>query len=174
MRPFVVKTGTKSILFGSHQFIIHPVFVALSWWFLYGFPWDIRLWIAFIIHDWGYWGKETMDGPDGETHPEWAARIMTRFFGKTWGDFCAGHSRSYARKIGLQQSALSAADKFSMYLTPAILYIPLAYATGELQEYMENCLDQNKYASQVTYTRDKWNWWQQVQENGYRIGRGLR
>ncbi len=30
--------GTKSILFGVHNLVIHPVPVALAWWKLYGFP----------------------------------------------------------------------------------------------------------------------------------------
>lgn len=35
-----MKIGTKSVLYGAHCFIIHPWFVALAWWKLYGFPWD--------------------------------------------------------------------------------------------------------------------------------------
>ena len=30
--------GTKSVLFGAHQCLIHPWFVAYGWWTLYGFP----------------------------------------------------------------------------------------------------------------------------------------
>lgn len=75
-----MTVGTKSILFGAHQFMIHPWFVAWAWWKLFGFPWDPRLWIAFFIHDLGYWGKPNMDGPDGEKHVQWAARVMSRWF----------------------------------------------------------------------------------------------
>lgn len=75
-----MKQGTKSVLFGAHQFIIHPVFVAIAWIKLYGFPVDPRVWIAFVIHDWGYWGKPNMDGAEGKTHPEWAANIMHALF----------------------------------------------------------------------------------------------
>lgn len=53
-----MKTGTKSVLFGAHCFFIHPLFVALAWWKLFGFPWDPRLWVAFFVHDLGYWGCE--------------------------------------------------------------------------------------------------------------------
>ena len=75
-----MKIGTKSILFGAHQFLLHPLFVALAWWQLYGFPWDPRLWVAFFVHDLGYWGKPNMDGPEGEEHPLLGAAIMGRLF----------------------------------------------------------------------------------------------
>ena len=64
-----MTVGTKSVLFGAHQFLIHPWFVAWGWWTLYGFPLDPRLWVAFFVHDLGYIGKPNMDGPEGETHP---------------------------------------------------------------------------------------------------------
>lgn len=72
--------GTKSLLFGVHQIFIHPWFVALAWWKLYGFPYDPRLWVAFIVHDWGYWGCPNMDGPEGEWHPATGAKIMGWLF----------------------------------------------------------------------------------------------
>jgi hypothetical protein len=75
-----MKIGTKSILFGAHQFLLHPVFVAWAWIKLYGFPWDPRVWIAFFVHDLGYWGKPNMDGVEGETHVELGARIMHFLF----------------------------------------------------------------------------------------------
>lgn len=75
-----MKVGTKSVLFGVHQFLIHPWFVAWAWWKLYGFPADPRLWFAFFVHDLGYFGKPNMDGPEGERHVELGARIMHRLF----------------------------------------------------------------------------------------------
>src|SRR5690348_11894818 len=45
--------GTKSVICGAHCFFLHPWFVALAWWKLYGFPWDPRLWFAFWLHDLG-------------------------------------------------------------------------------------------------------------------------
>lgn len=77
-----MKIGTKSILFGAHMWCIHPWFVALAWWKLYGFPKDIRLWVAFFVHDLGYWGKPNMDGPEGEEHVWLGAIIMHRLFDK--------------------------------------------------------------------------------------------
>jgi hypothetical protein len=75
-----VTIGTKSVLFGAHQFLIHPWFVALAWWRLYGFPWDPRLWVAFFVHDLGYIGQPNMDGAEGERHPVFGARLMTVLF----------------------------------------------------------------------------------------------
>ena len=74
-----MKVGTKSVLFGTHCFLLHPIFIAVAWIKLYGFPFDPRVWIAFFVHDLGYWGKRNMDGPEGETHVELGARIMHLF-----------------------------------------------------------------------------------------------
>jgi len=64
-----MKIGTKSVVFGAHCFFIHPWFVFIAWWKLYGFPWDISLWFCFFLHDLGYWGKPNIDGIEGELHP---------------------------------------------------------------------------------------------------------
>jgi hypothetical protein len=127
--------GTRSILFGAHQFAIHPWFVAAAWWRLYGVPADPRLWLAFVLHDLGYLGKPEMDGPEGETHPLLAARIMGGLFGREWHDFCLLHSRFYANRLGLPFSRLCVADKLAIALTPGWLYLPMARASGELDEY---------------------------------------
>jgi hypothetical protein len=82
-----MKIGTKSVLFGAHQFLIHPWFVAAGWWKLYGFPRDLWLWIAFFVHDIGYWGKPNMDGPEGELHPWTGARILYRL--QAWWIFAS-------------------------------------------------------------------------------------
>src|SRR5215472_14200778 len=116
-----MKVGTKSVLFGAHQFAIHPWFVAGAWWKLYGFPWDPRLWVAFFVHDIGYIGKPNMDGPEGELHPYIGAKIMGALFGKTWHDFCLYHSRFLAKRHGVQFSRLCVADKLSICITPAWL-----------------------------------------------------
>jgi hypothetical protein len=50
-----MKIGTRSLLFGAHQFLLHPLCVAIAWTMLYGFPTDPRLWMAFLIHDAGYY-----------------------------------------------------------------------------------------------------------------------
>lgn len=145
--------GTKSVLFGAHCFFLHPFFVAMGWWKLYGFPLDPRLWVAFIVHDLGYLGKPNMDGPEGETHPELGARIMHWLFDrrwfwlfpapwdarpKHWYHFTLLHSRYYAKRLGLQYSRLCLADKLSFCYTPRWLYLPMVTATGEIKEYLKN------------------------------------
>lgn len=149
-----MKIGTRSVLYGAHCFFIHPFFVAWAWWRLYGFPWDPRLWVAFFVHDLGYFGKPNMDGPEGEQHPEWGARVMlylfdlspllgrllSRLFGKHsgfyWYNFVLYHSRYLAKADGAQFSPLCVADKLAIALTPAWLYLPMVRATGEIHEYM--------------------------------------
>jgi len=152
-----VKIGTKSVLCGAHCFFLHPWFVALAWWKLFGFPSDPRLWVAFFVHDLGYWGKPNMDGPEGETHPELGARIMHALFDKgptsiptvpcgrmymstrwEWYHFSLLHSRYYAKNLGLPFSRLCLADKLSFALTPRWLYLPAVCATGEIREYLKN------------------------------------
>jgi hypothetical protein len=156
-----MRIGTKSVLFGAHQFAVHPWFVALAWWKLYGFPWDPRLWVAFFVHDLGYLGKPNMDGPEGEKHVEFGAWIMTRLFDRwqpikdfshvvirqpdgtsrwfgRWGQFSMFHSRYYAKQGGYQPSKLCFADKLSFALTPRWLYLPAVTATGEIREYLKN------------------------------------
>ena len=133
-----MKIGTRSLLFGAHQVLIHPWFTAWAWWRLYGFPWDPRLWVAFLVHDWGYWGKPNMDGPEGERHPLFGAWIMGRLFGSEWRDFCLLHSRFLSKKYGQPYSRLCAADKLAIGLTPWWLYLPLARLSGELAEYMQD------------------------------------
>lgn len=153
-----MRIGTKSILFGVHQFAIHPWFVAWAWWRLYGFPWDCRLWIAFWIHDLGYFGKPNMDGPEGEQHPEFAARIMGRLFGPEWYHFCRYHSRFLAKLDGESFSRLCVADKLAIALCPAWLYLPLARLSGELPEYMEG-----KAARTPALERSPREWYRDVQ-----------
>lgn len=146
-----MRIGTKSILFGVHQFAVHPWIVAMAWWCLYGFPWDPRLWMAFFLHDLGYVGKPNMDGIEGETHPEFAARIMAALFGQEWGDFTLFHSRFYAKKLGRPFSRLCVADKLAISLTPRWLYLVQARSTGELGEYMRGTAARTPAGSRKPY-----------------------
>jgi hypothetical protein len=149
-----MRVGTKSILFGVHNFVLHPPLVAIAWWRLYGFPRDPRLWVAFLVHDAGYFGRRSMEGPDGERHVELGARIMGRLFGSQWADFCRRHSRFYARARSLTVSKLCVADKLAFVLTPAWLYLPLARASGELWEYMER--SRERQAGGEHFTDKEW------------------
>lgn len=70
-----MKVGTRSLLFGLHQFLLHPIFVELAWRRLYGRP-STREALAILLHDWGYWGIARMEGGEADEHPRWAARVM--------------------------------------------------------------------------------------------------
>lgn len=130
-----MNIGTRSLLYGIHAFYLHPFFVVRAWWKLYGFPTSFPLWVAFFVHDLGYFGKPNMDGTEGEQHPELGGRIMTRLFGPEWGDFTLCHSRHYARLKERNFSQLCVADKLASVLYPKWMYIALARASGEMKEY---------------------------------------
>jgi len=177
-----MKVGTKSLLFGVHQFALHPLIVAVAWWKLYGFPFDPRLWIAFIVHDWGYWGCKEMDGPEGDNHVVAGAYIMHNLFdwpritrgrrredgrrgprdmNYRWLHFCLGHSRYWAKKAGIRYSRLCIADKLSMTLYPKWLYFALGKASGEIYEYLANAQPGTKHQEIVrrgggVKTMDEW------------------
>jgi len=131
-----MKVGTKSVVFGVHAILVHPFFVAWAWSRLYGFPWDPRLWVSFLVHDLGYIGKADMEGPEGQQHVVLGGRIMGWLFGPEWRDFTLCHSRHWAESVGKGYSKLCLADKLAFVLTPAWLYIPMARLSGELREYM--------------------------------------
>lgn len=132
-----MRIGTRSVLFGAHQFILHPFFVAAAWTKLYGLPRDIRLWVSFFVHDIGYVGCSNIDGEEGETHPEKGAHLMNRLFGREWANFTLFHSRFYARRAGQEYSRLCVADKLATVLIPDWLYVPMVCLTGEIHEFMD-------------------------------------
>lgn len=178
-----MKVGTKSLLFGVHQVFLHPLWVALAWWKLYGFPFDPRLWVAFVVHDWGYWGSPEMDGPTGDLHPYLGAKIMHWLFdGNTywiwysgegdmevcrcarWRDFCLYHSRFLAKQEGAQPSRLCMADKLSLGLESWWLYLPRAWASGELKEYMRSAQPDGKHGHMNLKQVTAKEWYQSVQK----------
>jgi len=126
--------GTRSLLFGVHQFLWHPFTVWLAWKELYGPPsWNETVCIAF--HDIGYWGKKNMDGCDGLRHPEAGAELVGRMFGEEYRQLVLGHSRSYAQIHKISSSKLCWADKLSIKYELWWIYLPRAWASGELKEY---------------------------------------
>lgn len=144
-----MSIGTKSILYGAHCWFIHPWFVALAWWKLYGVPLDPRLWVVFFLHDIGYLGKPNMDGFEGERHVLLGAEICSRLFdwsyrpfnsqgrddGPSWWSLCLLHSRYWAKQRHLSPRRLCYADKLAFVITPSWIYLPLVWLTGEWREY---------------------------------------
>lgn len=136
-----MKIGTKSLLFGVHQFVWHPITVLLAWWKLYGRP-SWREIICIVVHDWGYWGSPNMDGIEGEQHPERGALIVWNLFvDMSYYDLVLYHSRHYARQFDREPSRLCWADKLSILYDPWWFYIPRALLSGELYEYRKLAAD---------------------------------
>jgi hypothetical protein len=129
-----MKLGTKTVLFGVHQFIWHPITVLLAWIDLFGFPkpWEI---ICILVHDLGYLGKNDMDGTEGNLHPELGAKIAGLLCGEKGKLECLGHSRSYAETHNIPISRLCWADKWSPMFDPTHFYWLRGNASGEIKEY---------------------------------------
>lgn len=147
---------------GAHQFVLHPICVAMAYIELFGFPWRPQVWLSFVIHDLGYafckfngrLGCPNMDGQEGQTHPEWAAGVMHFLFddnymvqdycgwhwerSQNWKNFCLYHSRFYVRRFGGELSDLFAADKLAFVYQSKRLYLWGTRITGELDEYLAN------------------------------------
>lgn len=133
----IMSIGTRSLLIGAHQFIVHPICVYISWRKLYGKETSLPLAVACLVHDWGYIGKPNMDGIEGEQHIELGGRIMETLYGPSWGEFTRRHSRFYCRENNLLPSALCYADKAALFVLPKRVYIAMVKASGELDEYLE-------------------------------------
>lgn len=130
-----MKIGTRSVLFGVHQILIHPFFVFVAWFKFYGkFP-TYKESLCIFFHDIGYLGKPNMDGEEGELHPELGGAIIQFILGAEYSDLTLYHSRAYAGKKGMLTSNLCIPDKLSILLYPKWLYILLGTLSGEITEY---------------------------------------
>lgn len=143
-----MRLGTKSLLFGCHQFILHPYFTWRGWVRLYGHHYFRDAWLAFIMHDWGYWGMTSIDD-DQDDHTIRSERVylsIARWRYLVLGilvglDACKEikyHSRFFARTTGLPPSRLCWADKVGTGLMPSWLWAILAHWSGEGYIYMDN------------------------------------
>lgn len=147
--------GTRSILFGVHQFLWHPWTVARAWKSLYGKWPKWHEWVAIFCHDLGYWGKPNMDGPQGKTHPVVGANLacdIVYYLGlliyrKRYGavlmaestrELCLWHSTHYAQAAGGIVSELYLPDKACVLFDPPWFYLLRARLSGELAEYVSN------------------------------------
>ena len=165
-----MKRGTKSLLFGVHQFLWHPFTVWLAWVWLYRRTPTWRECLCILVHDWGYWGCSAMDDERGEGHPELGARIAGRLLGQEYHDLVLLHSRHYSRRLGREPSALCWADKLSIVCEPWWLYLPRAWASGELGEYREMAAG----AGVVPIEASHREWHRIIRDRLTRIGRERR
>lgn len=145
-----MKIGTKSLLFGVHQFLIHPVFTLWGWVKLYkwkpkkyGYEWWPLL-KSIFLHDLGYWKLSDMDGNQGRNHMYWAADYVSKNIDRKLGHknkyywLCLLHSRFHAKYLGIEPSMLCWADKLGTALMPTWLWVFLAKLSGELDEYLSD------------------------------------
>lgn len=135
-----MNIGTRTVLFGIHQFLIHPYYVWRAWYIVYGERPSFRETICIILHDIGYLGKGDLNGEEGVFHPELGAFIAAQLWPKTnsWEtNLILGHSRQYADMKGMKTSKLCLPDKLSILLYPEWLYIFLGRLSGEIAIYKE-------------------------------------
>jgi hypothetical protein len=172
-----------------HQFIWHPITVALGWHQLYGcWPTWPEL-VCIGLHDIGYWGKPNIDGEEGDTHPEYGAGLAHwlleptywEVLGETddqssgwsvlkqktyWLEFCLFHSRHYAAKYGKEPSKLCWADKLSCAYDPWWFYLTRSWLTGEIHEQRKMWADEGRIP--ITATHKEWYLW--AQQRSINIG----
>lgn len=175
-----MNIGTKSLLFGVHQFLWHPFTVGLAWKKLYGVWPKWNEWIAIFCHDLGYKGCPNMDGPEGTKHPEAGAALVHRLVFNIGSAFAYDartrldalilanktlelaifHSTHYAQRSNTQVSKLYLPDKMSILYEPKWFYILRAKLTGEIDEYRRN--------APVQMSPSKWfDWYKQKIQDKY-------
>ena len=164
-----MRVGTKSLLFGVHQFIWHPVTVLIAWIKLYGLP-NWRELICIINHDWGYWGSPNMDGEEGEKHPALAASLASRLLGHDYFLLCLLHSRHYARQFNMEPSKLCWADKLSILYDPERFYLFRANLSGEIKEYRNLA----NAAGFIPLTASDHRWFIWIREKFAKLAREMR
>jgi hypothetical protein len=164
--------GTKSLLFGCHQFLWHPLTVALAYRRLFRRWPDAVGWLCILVHDWGYWGKTDIDGESGKKHPLLGAKIVNRvvYRMRRWfcreprivsvlvasesAERCLLHSGSLARAINTSPSDICWADKFSLFYDPEWFYLLRTWASGELSEFVGHAVE----AGGVYRYASGWEW----------------
>lgn len=155
-----MKIGTKTLLFGNHQVILHPILVLIAWIKLYKRLPNWKELLCIIMHDWGYWGKPNLDSKEGEGHPRWAAELVHDLFREHYyWELCMFHSRFQAKRYyNSKPSKLCLADKYGVALIPVWLWVFLGKLTGETEEYKANTkyeiFEQDKLKSDTDWFRD--------------------
>lgn len=169
-----MKIGTKSLLFGCHQVLWHPLTVLLAYRKLF------RRWpnfygcVAIVVHDWGYWGRKDIDGTDGKLHP-WSGAQLTgkivywcerfrgtkKFFAQLDASEeacrCLLHSRTIARDNREHPSDICWADKYCIFYEPEWFYLFRTWLSGEDKEFLANAVRSGHIPPNST--RRQWLQW---------------
>ena len=110
-----MKEGTKSYLFGCHQFIMHPLLIVLAWKVLYNQMPTLKQIVCIFLHDIGHLGKNYLTHlSEKEKHWILGAKIAKFFFGEYGFWLVYSH---HARVEG-GKSKLFYADKYSWLIAP--------------------------------------------------------
>jgi len=108
--------GTKSFLFGCHQFLLHPYFIIKAWKWWYGrYPYWKEI-VCILIHDIGICGRQYLDGDNKKGHWQRGALLAYRLFGDGYMRLCTGHTD----ESGFIRSMLFIPDKISYLFCPVI------------------------------------------------------
>jgi len=91
-RDKVISQGTKSYLFGCHQFLLHPLFVAVAWKKYHGKMPRWKELICILIHDIGVIGRQYLEPGKKDGHWYRGARLAVILFSTTEYQLCAGHT----------------------------------------------------------------------------------
>lgn len=160
-----MKIGTKSVLFGVHQFIWHPITVGVAWRRLFKVWPTWREWVCIFVHDLGYWGKPNMDGTEGREHPVFGAHMAQMLldrdrqiplkWGTTYHDLTLFHSRQYAKMRGVEPSLLCWADKYCVVCEPRWFYLLRARLSSEVTEFKSHAPEHVKHCSDLYWL----NWY---------------
>jgi len=163
-----MKVGTKSVIFGVHNFIWHPITVTLAWTKLYGLP-NWKELVCIFVHDLGYWGKPNIDGIEGEMHPVMGSEIAHVLLDPCnifkYRDMCLYHSRTCAKKYGVSPSQLCWCDKLCIKYDPWWFYLFRAILSGEIIEYRRDAIKSGLLPSDATYRE----WFSWARERGVRV-----
>jgi len=152
-----MKIGTRSLLFGCHQFLWHPFTVALAYRKLFRCWPDLEGWLCILFHDIGYWGCADIDGKEGKLHPLPGAHFVGTlmhglnrlrghrwFYSRTCGIDaalrCVLHSRSVAIENNMAPSDICWADKYVVCIEPEWFYLFRTWLSGEAKEFAQNAI----------------------------------
>lgn len=110
--------GTKSLLFGCHQFLMHPLCVLWAWHKLYGRWPKLGQIICIFLHDVGHLGKNYLTDPElKKIHWRMGAEIARKLLGEDAYWFTRWHSKS-SNGDTWQPTELFWADKYSRLVAP--------------------------------------------------------